>query len=354
MGRSLAPGRAPVSAGEARMLRYPRLSARPTVFRALTGLSVAEFDALLRDVLPALAEADRARLGRPDRRRALGGGRRPALPPRDQVLLQVVWLRRYPTDVVLGFLFGVDEATVRRTRARVLPVLEALGRDAMRLPDPGKHRRPRLDALLADTPGLAVIVDTFEQPIRRPQDRAAADAHYSGKKKRHTRKTQVAVDERDGRFVDVAPGAPGPTADITLLKRSGLLGRLPPEVGALGDLAYVGVADAHPAGLGATPRRKPRGRERPPEDVAYNRAFARRRVTVEHSIRRLRLYECLAQVDRHRQRHSDACAAACAGLVNRRLAARQAERARARAAAARRRAPLPAAPGVAIAVPAAA
>jgi hypothetical protein len=295
------------------------------VFRALTGLTVAEFDALARDAVPALAAADRTRLGRPGRTRAIGAGHPTALAPRDQVLQTVVWLRRYPTDVVLGFLFGVDEATVRRTRGRVLPVLEALGRDTMRLPDPGKYRRPTLDALLAETPGLAVLVDTFEQPVQRPKDRAVADAYYSGKKRRHTRKTQVATDERDGRFVDVAAGAPGPTHDLTLLKGSGLLARLPPGVGALGDLGHVGIAAAHPQGLGATPRKKPRGKERPAADAAYNRAFARRRVAVEHSIRRLRLHECLTQVDRHHQRRADARAIACAGLVNRQIAARRAQ-----------------------------
>jgi hypothetical protein len=304
----------------------------------MTGLGVAEFDAVVGDAVPALAAADRARLSRPGRRRAPGAGRRWALAPRDQVLLTVVWLRRYPTDVVLGYLFGVDEATVRRTRGRVLPVLEALGRDTMRLPDPGKHRRPTLDALLADTPELAVIVDTFEQPIQRPKDRALADAYYSGKQRRHTRKTQVAIDERTGRFVDVAEGVRGPTADITLLKQSGLLDRLPPRVGALGDLAYVGIAAAHPAGLGATPRRKPRGQARPPADVAYNRAFARRRVKVEHSLRRLRLFAAVTAPDRHHQRSSDACAVACAGLVNRRLAARAKQPAQAPAV------PAPAAP----------
>jgi len=310
------------------MLRYVRLSRHPAVFRAMTGLTVAEFDALAAGAVPALAAADRARLGRPHRRRAIGAGHPTALGPRDQVLQTVVWLRRYPTDVVLGYLFGVDEATVRRTRGRVLPVLAALGRDALRLPDPGKYRRATLDALLADTPALAVVVDTFEQPVQRPKDRAAADALYSGKKKRHTRKTQVAVAEDDGRVVDVAPGARGPTADIALLKASGLLDRLAPGVGALGDLAYVGIAALHPAGLGATPRRKPRGKERPPEDLAYNTAFARRRVVVEHGIRRLRLHECLTQPDRHRQRGADARAVACAGLANRQIAARRVEPAR--------------------------
>jgi hypothetical protein len=304
------------------MVRYSRLSREPVVFRAMTGLTVAEFDALAREAVPAVAEADRRRLSRPGRKRAIGAGHPTALVPRDQVLLTVGWLRRYPTDVVLGSLFGVDEATVRRTHTRVLPVLEALGRDTMRLPDPGKYRRPTLDALLADTPALAIIIDTFEQPIPRPKDRAAADTYDSGKKKRHTRKTQVAIDERDGRFVEVSAGVRGPTAAITLLKDSRLLERLPPAVGTLDDLAYLGMAEVHPAGLAATPRRKPRGKERPPEDVAYNRAFAKRRVQVEHRIRRLRLYDVLTQVDRHHQRSSDACTVACAGLVNRHLAAR--------------------------------
>src|ERR687895_902342 len=159
---------------------------------------MADFAARAAGAFPARPAAARARLSRPGRRRAVGAGRPTALVPRDQVLLTVVWLRRYPTDVVLGYLFGVDEATVRRTRTRVLPVLEALGRATMGLPDPGKFRRPTLDALLAETPALAVLVDTFEQPVQRPKDRAEADTYYSGKKKRHTLKSQVAVDERDG------------------------------------------------------------------------------------------------------------------------------------------------------------
>ncbi len=308
------------------MLHYPRLARHPDVFRAMTGVSVAEFDAVARAAVPALAEADHRRLSRPTRRRAIGAGHPTALAPRDQVLLTVVWLRCYPTDLVLGYLYGVDEATVRRVRGRVLPVLEALGRDTMRLPDPGKYRRRRLDALLADTPGLAVIVDSFEQPIERPTDRAEANTFYSGKKKRHTLKSQVAVEEEQGRIVDVADSVRGPTADLTLLKRSGLLARLPPRVGALGDLAYLGIAEAHPTGLGATPRRKPRGQERPAADIAYNRAFARRRVVVEHSIGRLRRYAAVTQPDRHHRHQHTARVVAVAGLVNRQLAARAAVR----------------------------
>ncbi len=302
------------------ILRYRHLTTAPVVFRALTGLSVAAFDALAAAVLPAYRAAEQARLGGRARRRGIGAGRKYALPPRDRLLLAVVWLRRYPTNLVLGYLFGVSEYVALRAVARVVPLLEQDGRDTMRLPDPGRGHRPGLDALLAATPGLAVLVDTFEQRVQRPRDRAEADRHYSGKKKQHTLKVQVAVDEATGAVADVADSVRGPTADLAVLRASGLLVRLPPGVGALGDLAYVGLAAAHPAGLGATPRRKPRGRPRPPADGAYNRAFARRRVTVEHTIGRLRRYEALTQTDRHHRRGHTARVRAVAGLVNRHLA----------------------------------
>lgn len=302
------------------MLRYGRLSRHPAVFRAMTGFDVGEFDALYADFAPRFAAAERRRLSRPDRRRAIGAGPPFELDARDQVLLAVVWLRRYPINAVLGYLFGVEETTALRTVRRMLPLLEAAGLGTLRWPDPGKGKRPNLDALLRETPALAVVVDTFEQRVQRPRDRAEADAYYSGKKQQHTLKSQVAV-RADGRVADVAESVRGPTADIPVLKESGLLGRLPPDVGALGDLADVGVAELHPAGLGATPRRKPRGQPRPAEDVAYNTAFARRRIVGEHTIGRLRAYQALSQPDRHHRRGHTMRVRAIAGLVNRRLSA---------------------------------
>jgi len=299
------------------ILRYPHLSRHPAVFLSMTGLRVPEFDTLVADLLPGHAASEATRLQRPTRQRAVGAGHPFALRPRDQVLLTVVWLRVYPIHEVLGYLFGVSDTTVTRLIARWLPLLEAAGRDTMRLPDPGRKRRRHLDALLADTPALAVIIDTFEQRVQRPRDRDAADRLYSGKKKQHTLKVQVTIDEVTGAIADVPDSVPGPTADITVVEQSGVLARLPSGVGALGDLGYPGLKQLHP--LGAIPRRKPRGRDRPPEDIAYNRAFARRRIGVEHTIGHVRSYQSLAQTDRQHRRNHPARVRAVAGLVNRRL-----------------------------------
>ena len=299
------------------ILRLARLRGFPAIFRHLTGITLALFDPMLPDLRLAFSAQRRRRLDRSDRQRAFGGGDDFDLEPDDPFLLTIFWLRHYPTQEVLGYLFGVSDSTARRAIDRCLPLLEKAGRDTMRMPDPGRGRRKDLSRLLKDTPDVAVLIDTFEQPVQRPKKRQKR--FYSGKKKRHTLKSQVAVDEETGAIVDVAESVPGPTADIKVLEKSKLLGRLPRGVGGVGDLAYVGIEALHPEGLGATGRRKPRGQPRSLADRRYNKAFSRRRIRVEHGIGRLRRYQAVTQTDRHFRKGHTARVRAVAGLVNRML-----------------------------------
>jgi hypothetical protein len=221
---------------------------------------------------------------------------------------------------VLGYFFSVSQASVSRYVERVLPVLEQDGRDRMRMPDPGRKRRRKLDELLGDMPEIMVVIDSFEQKVQRPQDSTVRDAWYSGKKKAHTIKSQVAVDEDTGEIVDIPESEPGPTADITLLEESELLDNLPEGVGGMGDSGYQGIAKLHKHGF--SPRKKPRGKDRPREDIAYNTAFSRRRIVVENTNNRIRRYQSLTQTDRnHRQNHTQRVRAV-AGLVNRQIRTR--------------------------------
>lgn len=182
----------------------------------------------------------------------------------------------------------------------------------MRLPDPGKKRRRQLPDLLRDIPELTVIVDSFEQRVQRPPN---DDSHYSGKKKPHTLKSQLAVDSDTGRIVEVSDSVPGPTADIRLLEASGLLERLPADVGVGGDLAYLKLAKLRRYGF--SPRRKPRGKDRPPEDGLYNTAFSSFRIVVEPTIGQVRRFQSITATDRNHRRQHTARVAAVADLVNR-------------------------------------
>ncbi len=309
------------------MLRYGALSQKPTIFKALTGLTVALFDELVWDLAPAYAEATVAHRTRPSRKRAVGAGHPCSLSPRDEVLLTVIWLRHYWTQEALGYFFGVSDTTVLRAIGRVLPVLEAAGRDTMRTDPPSRRQRYGVaEALrayeeLADLDDEARVVDSFEQRVQRPTDHKEADRHYSGKKKAHTLKTQVVVQLGSGNVCEVANSVPGPCADPTLLRDSGVAQRLPPKVRLLGDKAYrykkpAAAAPAPPPV--AIPRRKPRGQPLPPADLVFNRIFASVRIIVEHTIRDLRIFQALSQQDRHRRQQHTARVCAVVGLRVRR------------------------------------
>src|SRR5215831_9725257 len=117
------------------ILRREQLGQHPAVFRSMTGLTVGTFDAMLPGLLAAFAADRRRHLDRPDRRRAQGGGDTFDLAAADQFLLTVAWLRHYPTQECLGYLFGVSDSTALRAVRRCLPLLEQSGKATMRLPD---------------------------------------------------------------------------------------------------------------------------------------------------------------------------------------------------------------------------
>jgi hypothetical protein len=309
-------------------LRYTVLRQKPAIFKALTGLTVALFDELVWDLSPAYAQATVAWRTRPGRQRAVGAGHPCSLAPCDEVLLTVLWLRHYWTQEALGYFFAVSDTTVLRAIGRVLPLLEAAGRDTMRTDPPSRRQRYGVAEALrayeerADLDDEARVVDSFEQRVQRPTNQKEADRHYSGKKKAHTLKTQVVVKLGNGNVAEVANSVPGPCADPTVLRDSGAAQRVPKGARLLGDKAYrykkQAADDPSPPPKVAIPRRKPRGQPLPPEDLRFNRTFASARISVEHTIRDLRIFQALSQQDRHRRQQHTARVCAVVGLRARR------------------------------------
>jgi IS5 family transposase len=82
----------------------------------------------------------------------------------------------------------------------------------------------------------------------------------------------------------------------------------------LADSGYQGLAKLH--AKSKTPRKKPRKSELTQEQKQSNRALARRRVVVEHVIRRLKIFRILAERYRNRRRRFSLRFNLIAGLYN--------------------------------------
>jgi hypothetical protein len=91
-----------------------------------------------------------------------------------------------------------------------------------------------------ELPEGALLVDTWEQPIPRPSDRAEQEAYYSGKQKQHTRKNQAITLPHGTDLVDVVLGEKGPRSDSKLLEQT--QAERPAGIPFVGDKAYVGRA----------------------------------------------------------------------------------------------------------------
>ncbi len=203
------------------MLCMEVLQRKPAVFRALTGVTVEEFWEIYHQFLPFWNQLEQERLSRPDRQRAIGGGRKYLLSLPTMLLMTLLWLRRYWNTEVLAFFFGVDKATVSRNSRRVLKALERMGLASLGWPRPprrgeGKSLEEALEEIQETCPDLAAIIDGTEQRIQRPQDDDLQRQHYSGRRKAHTRKT-ILVTNEEGRIWMVA------------LRQAGLMPRFAPR-----------------------------------------------------------------------------------------------------------------------------
>ena len=293
---------------------YKKLRRRPTVFRSLTGMSIHEFEGLYQQVVDDIERYDETRLEQRDRQRAVGAGRRYQYDARNRLLMALIWLRVYPTYEVLGFIFDLHKSNICRNLKGVLAVLREQLEGEIEWPDKGQ-RKQKMDQFMHEFPNVAAIVDATEQPTQRPQDPDAQKTYYSGKKKRHTLKTQVVVGP-DGTLMGHSETVPGAKHDKPLYDESGVSDRLDDDEAMMGDKGYQGIQHD---GLAVLPDKKPKGGELTAEQKARNRRISHYRIVVENTICQLKTFRVLAHVYRHaRESHSDVFAIVAA-LVNRRI-----------------------------------
>ena len=305
-------------------MNYDVLSRKPLIFKSFTGLEIQELDALYSKIKDSHAAYEEKRLHREDRKRKIGAGHPFKLSLKDRLVMLLMYHRLYVTSTLLGFLFNLGQTNVLKN----IRILEPLVKEVLPLPRKIHQRARRLgtlDEVEALFPGFKAFLDATEQEIPRPRDKAKRRTHYSGKKKRHTVKTQITVNA-DGLILHKTPHARGSRHDYALFKWR--RPRLPGNVCLGLDLGYDGVQNDYRGFNALVPfkRRGPgRGKrgvkavELSCEEKEFNRWLSGERVVVEHTISRVKKFRIMAHEFRNRLKHYDVMTDIVCGLVNLRI-----------------------------------
>ncbi|MCY7276349.1 MAG: IS5 family transposase [Phormidesmis sp. CAN_BIN44] len=213
-------------------------------------------------------------------------GAKPKLELEDRVLVALEYWREYRTYFHIGSSWGISESSV----CRIVHWVEAHLMRSGRFRLPGKKHlvqgfgRPTV-----------VVIDVTETPIERPQHRQRL--FYSGKKKRHTLKCQVLINQRTGAVICLFFGK-GSQHDFKLFQASGV--HLHPETEGLQDKGCQGIQKLYPNSR--LPIKKPKEGTLSPADKAKNQALAGERIGIEPVNRRFKIFRILAERYRNRRR----------------------------------------------------
>ena len=294
------------------MLSYIRLSKYPKRFESFTGLTIEEFDDLHAKMESKYVEHENKRLSRKDRKRTIGGGRGFKLELIDRLLMLLVYYRLYITYFFTGFLFNLDQSNVYRN----IKYLEPLVKVCIPLPEK-VHKKTRrignMEELLEYFLEMKVFIDATEQEIPRPKNKRRRKNYYSGKKKRHTVKTQIMVNKK-GMILHKTKHVNGKKHDYELFKKK--RPTLPPDVEIGMDLGYQGVEKDFPHLKVNIPHKKKKGKDLSKKDKRYNKKLSRERVIVEHTIGRMKKFRIVGNEFRNRVRRYDTVFSIVSGLVN--------------------------------------
>jgi hypothetical protein len=297
-------------------MSYSRLSKKPLLFRSFTGLEISEFNGIYAEIESTYNEHERKRLSRRKRERKVGAGRQFKLKVKERFLMLLVYYRLYITYTLSGFLFDLDQSNV----CRDICMLEPLVKQCIPLPKKLYKRTRRLrtiDEIEEYFPGFKAFIDSTEQEIPTPtKNKRKRKTFYSGKKKKHTVKTQLMVNN-EGLILHKTGHDRGRIHDYEIFKNKHPI--TPLQVENVLDLGYLGVKSDFPTVKYVLPFRKRRKSELSDEEKRYNGKHSKLRVIIEHTISRIKKFGIMGTKFRNRLGRYDHASDIVSGLVNFRI-----------------------------------
>lgn len=247
-------------------MNISKLKQNPKIFSRLFGIDPDKFDNLVGEIHPRWNHAELQRKTSYPRKVKIGGGRPYALTLEQSTAMLLLYTRSYATHAFLSALFDIHDSAICRYFAKLRPIVESV------------FDLPTGKTDLSGEEILKLIVDATEQRTERRH----AGCGYSGKKKAHTVKTQIAVD-KTGAIIHISDSVRGNIHDKKLFDQSLLM--LPD--GSLGDLGYLGTDLV-------IPFKSSKLRPLTKRQKNWNTRHSRKRIIVEHVFASLKTFRILA------------------------------------------------------------
>lgn len=267
-------------------LSYKKIQGHKYNFVQLTGLSIEEFDKIVELVRPLSAV---------ESKKKIAGRKSPLETLEDKVLCLLIYYRTYITHSFLGYLFNLHNSNICRLIKKLEPLL-------------AKKITIKKDRTLTAEKILKILADVTEQATQRPSKKQKK--FYSGKKKSHTIKTEIVIEET-GKILSVSRSHKGRVHDFRIRKQEKPL--------AMNSIKHV---DSGYQGLQKLqsnvilPFKKSKKKSLSKEQKEHNRGLASFRMRIEHKIRQIKVFKIMSETYRNFQKKYGMRFNIIAGIVN--------------------------------------
>ena len=187
------------------MITYQKLHKKPQVAKSLIGMALAEFDKFYAEFEKAhearVCASTKIRSGEKKRQRAVGAGRKHRYDLRDRLLMTLFWLKAYTTYELLGFFYDLNKTNIEDNLKLIIDTLASMTSFNFERPKADRKKLSSVAEIMDAFPDVRLIIDAKEQRVERPKNKKDEEGnvqdrqkpYYSGKKKTHTLKNQVAI-----------------------------------------------------------------------------------------------------------------------------------------------------------------
>ena len=182
----------------------------------------------------------------------------------------------YITYALSGFLFDLDQSNVFRD----LTILESLLKECIPLPKKIYKRTKRLrtiEEVEQYFPGFKAFIDSTEQEIPRPKNKRKRKSYYSGRKRKHTVKTQLMVNT-EGLILHKTGHRNGRKQHDYDIYKHNHPTITPSQVDNIVDLGYLGIEKDFPTVKSVLHIRKKKNTLLSNDDMRYNKNHSRLRI----------------------------------------------------------------------------